>query len=220
MTIHTFNFKDLINSFREKNIKDLKNKTRQLIDFLANEGSTKFDFFYHPLGFIYCKLYVSENNDEVIRIHIWDPEFHKIATELDIHTHYYEINSFVIKGQIINETYSEKINCNTNYEKYYIYKGEYLNNDRILKKTDAFLKLTKSKKEVIKQNELYKIELNTFHKGYPSNFEGLTATIVFNENHQTPNPIIVGTENLSDNIFFKTNQVDPSLIQKILIKII
>lgn len=220
MITHTFNFKDLINSFQEKNLKDLKTKTQQLIHFLINEGANKFDFFYHPLGFIYCKLYVSENPNEVVRLHIWDPEFHKTTTELDIHTHYYKINSFVIKGEIVNEIYSENIDYSEDPKKYYIYKGEYLNNDRILKKTDSFLKLIKSNKEIIKQNELYKIELNTFHKGYPSNFDELTATIVFNENHQAPNPIIVGTENLLNNILFKTNHVDPSIVQKILIKII
>ncbi|MFQ6603526.1 hypothetical protein [Flavobacterium sp. C3NV] len=219
MIIHTFNFEKLINSFREKNIKKLKQNTQQLFDFLINGNITKFDFFYHPLGFIYCKLYVSKNSDEIIRLHIWDSEFHKIATELDIHTHYYEINSFVIKGQIVNEVYSEKIDYSEDYEKHYIYKGEYLNDNRILKKTDSFLNLIKSNKEIIKQNELYKIELNTFHKGYPSNFEEMTATIVFNENHQAPNPIIVGTENLSDNMFFKTTQVDSSIIQKILTKL-
>lgn len=219
MIIRTFNYKKLVSLFRKKDLKELEKNTKYLFEFLRNNDVAKSNFFYHPLGFIYSELYTSKEPKEIVRLHIWDQEFQKISTELDIHTHYYEINSFVIKGQIVNEIYNQKADNCEDSKRHFIYEGEYLNNDRILKKTDSFLNLVKSNTEIIKQNTLYKIELNTFHRAFPLNFNELTITIVFNENHQSPNPIVLGEENLPNHIHFKTKPVESVIIEKLLNKI-
>ncbi|WP_185286417.1 MULTISPECIES: hypothetical protein [Chryseobacterium] len=200
-------FNSIIDGFKNNNSDKIIKNLETYISMIINGQLESPIFFYHPLGFIYSKIY----NDR-LRLHIWDSTLSKRKTSLDIHTHYYRISSLIYRGKIINEIFDIDKERDIKNE-YFIYNGEYKNQDRKLVKSQNTIYLKLASKELIEKNKIYNIELETFHRAYPFN-DLPTVTIVHTQNHGEPTPIVVGDIHATDELYFQTIKVEKEKVIK------
>lgn len=213
--MHSSQYEELRALFRKKDTKGILVKAKYLISQLAENKTLSVTAIYHPLGFIYLRLHEFENK-ESIRIHIWDKQRWYQKPLMDIHDHYYTVNSFVYKGWIVNNVFTLS-EGNPNYTQYV---GEYSDNDeRILKKTDQHLFVELSYSETITEGQLYQIGADKLHSSCVQN-DVLTCTIVYTENPGTPSPLVLGPFNGEDVYFYPNRMVETKVINEIINKLI
>ncbi|WP_221390163.1 hypothetical protein [Dyadobacter sp. NIV53] len=210
--MHNFKFDKLRQSFINKDIFSLENESAELLSFLLLTSYLNEKAYYHPLGFIYSKLYEFENM-ETIRIHIWDKKYYEHKALMDIHNHYYVVNSFLYKGCIINNVF--KID-DENGIRYAIYEGAYnQNEDRILKRSLKEINLSLNYKESHCTRQLYQIPIDTIHSGHPVD-NNPVCTIVYTGKPGNPTPLVLGSVGGELEYYFPTKIVDNELITKLL----
>ncbi len=210
--MHNFNFEKLRQSFINKDLYSLGIETNDLILFILSTSYLNSKTYYHPLGFIYSKLFEFENM-ETIRIHIWDRKYFSAKPLMDIHNHYYVVNSFLFKGCISNNVFNiDEVN-GINYA---IYEGGYSKNEeRILKRSSRKISLSLNRIEVYCQKELYQIPIDTIHSGHPID-NNLVCTIVYTEKPGKPIPLVVGPIDGELEYCFPTKEVDVDTINNVL----
>ena len=174
------------------------------MDILTKSNFLDDKLRFHPLGFIYSKLHEFENS-EVIRIHVWN-SISKIQEPLmNIHNHFYDVNSFVYCGTISNELYELSIASEPTHA---IYSGSYINeNTRILTKTELYKHLILRQRNLISKGNLYSIEKSEIHSGDNVNNE-TTITIVFSANPGNPTPLVFGPREGKDAYTYHSKMVD------------
>ncbi|MCP1384815.1 hypothetical protein [Runella salmonicolor] len=205
-------FEELRSAFLKKDQNLIAEKISTLFqEFNLNkylDGKT----FYHPLGFIYANLFQFENK-ETIRMHIWNENYYYIEPFMDIHNHYYIVNSFIYKGCINNNIYKVNPDLEDNFS---IFEGSYTDaGDRILKKTSMGINLSMEYTETHCEGRLYQIQRNTIHSGKPLD-KRTTCTIVFTEKPMNPNPLVVGAINGNCEYIYTNKPVDKELLTLIL----
>lgn len=180
-------YKLIREAFVQKNREDLGILAQQVLR-LAYESSQKNEFYFHPLGFIYSVAHTFENN-EAIRIHIWDKNLSTPQSGLNIHNHYYIVNSYIFCGCVVNKIFYEEQNAEHEFA---IFTGSYSSNgERILNKTTETIHLSLKRVENHCAGMLYDIQTNEIHSGGALNNE-LTCTIVFTEKPGVPTPLVAG----------------------------
>jgi hypothetical protein len=171
------------------------------------EGKLRF----HPLGFIYGKLH-EFSNLEVLRIHIWNTTSKVQDPIMNIHNHFYDVNSFVFRGVLSNDLY--KIN-ELAEPTHSIYSGSYTNEStRILTKTESKKNIHLEQRQIISKDNLYFIKKNEIHLGDNVNNE-ITITFVFSENPGNPNPLVFGPLDGEKSYIYHSNLVDQKTINEI-----
>ena len=117
-------------------------------------------FYLHPLGFIYSRLYSSEN--EQLRIHIWLKNY-KRKEDFYIHDHYYDLSSWILLGDIKDLLYDITVK-NSNGE-FIIYEGSYNENEnyRYLKPSNSFCNILKIEERYFTKGDKYFIEKSKYH---------------------------------------------------------
>ncbi|WP_291064260.1 hypothetical protein [Empedobacter sp. UBA3239] len=141
-------------------------------------------FYLHPLGFIYSRLYSSEN--EQLRIHIWLKDYKK-KNDFYIHDHYYDLNSWILLGEIKDLLYdiSEKENSG----EFIIYEGSYNENEnyRYLKPSNLFCDILKTEERYFTKGDKYFIQKRKYHSNeIMFNDSDYACTLVLTQN---PNKI-------------------------------
>ena len=176
---------------QSKTIDEVLSLTKDIFDSILNRGKWTSDFFIHPLGFHYCRLFYSDEHQ--IRLHIWEPNY-QVKKDLYIHDHFYDLCSWVLCGKIKDYTYDVKP---TNEKSdYCMFSSSYRTdkNVRTLAKSDNFLSVKIKEERIIKTNEKYIIPKDTFHSNEILFDENdLTTTFVYTFNHKdNHSPNVVG----------------------------
>lgn len=114
----------------------------------------------HPLGFIYSRIYSSEN--EQLRIHIW-PKNYKRKEDFYIHDHYYDLSSWILLGEIKDLLYD--ISVKKNNGEFIIYEGSYNGNEnyRYLKPSSSFCNILNIEERYFTKGDKYFIEKSKYH---------------------------------------------------------
>lgn len=198
-------------SFKTQDPILIKDRLMPLIDIISNSNYLEGKLRFHPLGFIYGKLHEFLNSEN-IRIHIWNSNSKVQVPIMNIHNHFYDVNSFVFRGSVSNDLY--KINEETE-PTHSIYSGSYKNEStRILTKTESNKNIVFEKRQIILKNNLYSIKKNEIHSGDNINNE-ITITFVFSENPGNPIPLVFGPLKGEKSYIFHSNLVDQKTINEI-----
>lgn len=184
--------KNLLNQVNQyKTITEILDVANGVFNLIVTQGEWTSDFFLHPLGFHYCRLYHDENHQ--VRLHIWEKNY-PVKEDLYIHDHFYDLCSWVLCGEIMD--YSYEVKAINEKSDYCMFISSYLSdkNVRTIKKTETFLSVKKNEGRIIKKNQKYTIERETFHSNQILFGESdLTVTIVYTFNHKKNNsPHVVG----------------------------
>lgn len=202
-------FNNLQGSFETKDLLSLEQNLRILIDFIRETNYLDDKTFYHPLGFIYSKLYTFPNFN-TIRLHIWDKERWYQEPLMDIHNHFYTVNSYIITGKMINNIYEIIPEKEPNYS---IYKGSYNSiNDRVLTKTEEYLHVVLSEVQQIEKCNLYHIATDKIHSSSIA-MDTFTCTLVYTTNHGSPEPMVLGPLNGKKEYKYLNKLVDKQTVE-------
>jgi len=207
--IDTKYFESLRDCFKEKDTVLIREKL-----LLMQNVFSKTDFLlgklrFHPLGFIYCKMYEFSNN-ETLRIHIWNGQSKTQEPIMDIHNHFYDVNSYVLTGLLFNDLYEITKEKEATHS---VYAGSYVNEStRILTKTELEKNLSSLGRQIIKKDNLYSIKKSEIHSGGNLNDE-ITITVVFSENPGNPEPLVFGPLNGNKKYIYESNIVDKQVTE-------
>ncbi len=148
----------------------------KILDFLIDDVKGIYAE-WHPLGFIYIKLFQDKNND--YRLHIWPKgvrSFNK--TQYPIHNHTYNIKSLVVSGKVGCEAYLIEKKANSNKK---LYEVHYSNLGTKLVSTDEFVEVEKSNISWTNAGNSYKIKKGDYHQSVVEQ-NAYAATVVKNYN--------------------------------------
>jgi hypothetical protein len=202
--------------FKEKDLKNISNCFSDFLIFFKESEYLYDKTFFHPLGFVYTELFEFENRD-TIRINIWDTVRHYQEPLMEIHNHFYNLNSFIIKGKMINNLYKTNPNENPNYA---IYMGTYnQTSGRTLKKTEKKLNVQLEKIQEINQNEIYNISPDRLHSSFVP-IEQFTCSFVYASERGTPTSMILGPIDGLNEYYYHNKLVDKKVIDEIFEKIV
>lgn len=211
-------FNRLASAYKTKDQKLLVSEVANFIFTLKQSELLNETLRFHPLGFMYSKIHKFQNNDS-LRVHIWSKENYKQEPLMDIHNHFYNVNSFVYQGCIINRLYGTSDVESESDATHSIYSGTYLNNDkRVLTRTDRKKKLWIEKEMIIRQGNLYEISKSQIHSGSTCT-EEFTLTIVYTENEGNPNPLVFGPIAGNSQYYYESKKVSNDLIEDLKNKI-
>ncbi len=91
-------FYNIQKSFENKDLTILEKCFYELLQLVKDTSYLDDKTFFHPLGFIYSKLFEFPNSN-TLRLHIWDKERWYQEPLMDIHNHYYTVNSYIMLWQ-------------------------------------------------------------------------------------------------------------------------
>lgn len=206
-------FEDLRHCYKNRDIENIRKNLDQIFNILFDTDFFEKNLRYHPLGFIYCRLHEFDNKEN-IRLHIWNKFSNVQTSSMDIHNHYYDVNSYVLKGKVINTLYTIQKDDNINH---YQYVGSYIDSDkRVLTKTSIGNKLIKISNHVINFGELYKIAKEDIHSGGSI---GESITITYSENPGNPSPLIFGALDGNSQYIFQSQTVPIDVVNYIKLQI-
>jgi hypothetical protein len=209
--IDTKYFESLRDCFKEKNIVLIREKLLLIQDVFSKTDFLLGKLRYHPLGFIYYKMYEFSNN-ETFRIHIWNGHSKIQEPTMDIHNHFYDVNSFVLNGILYNDLYEV---IKDNESTHSIYSGSYVNETtRILTKTAFDKNIRFLGRQIISKDNLYSIKKSEIHSGGNINDE-ISITIVFSENPGNPEPLVFGPLNGNEKYIYESNMVDKDITEMV-----
>ncbi len=202
---------------QNKTVDEVLNIAKDIFDLILTQDKWTNDFFLHPLGFHYCRLFYNEQHQ--VRLHIWEPNY-PVKKDLFIHDHFYDLCSWVLCGEIVDYTY--EVDPTNEKTDYCMFTSSYRTdkNVRTLAKTDNFLSVKIKEERIIKKNEKYIIPRDTFHSNRIL-FEqsDLTTTFVFTFNHKdNHSPNVVG---LSKNeVYFESDpmRISPDKVKELINK--
>ncbi|MGG9972759.1 hypothetical protein ACQ33O_13285 [Ferruginibacter sp. SUN002] len=201
---------------QNKTISDVLPIVQNIFELMQKEDKWVDDFFLHPLGFYYCRLFTSDQHQ--IRLHIWEPNY-PIKSDLFIHDHFYDLCSWILCGKIVDYLY--KVESSKEESDYTLFISSYLpdKNVRTLTRTNNFKTVKKVTERIIGNKEKYIIPRDTFHSNKILFEESdLAVTFVFTYNHkENPSPNVIG---LSKNeIYYESDpiKIAPDKV-KVLIK--
>lgn len=202
--IDTKYFESLRDCFKEKDTVLIREKLLLMQDVFSKTDFLLGKLRFHPLGFIYYKMYEFSNN-ETLRIHIWNGQSKTQEPIMDIHNHFYDVNSYVLSGLLFNDLYEITKEKEPTHS---VYSGSYVDEStRILTKTELEKNLSSLGRQIIKKDNLYSIKKSEIHSGGNLNDE-ITITIVFSENPGNPEPLVFGPLNGNEKYIYESNVVD------------
>ncbi|WP_158826722.1 hypothetical protein [Mucilaginibacter lacusdianchii] len=204
-------FENLRELYRKSDVSNLHIVVKNLITELSNLIAYD-NMYFHPLGFMYATLH-SFSNNETIRIHIWNKRVYELTPILDIHNHYYKVNSYVFCGCVVNQLYKIHGLKNPNVSQY---KGSYTSNGgRILTKTTDGFFVIEEKKSIHYSGDLYVIEHDQIHSGGSLGDE-TTCTVVYTQEPGEKEPLVFGKGELPDVLLFELKKVPSKEVKKVL----
>lgn len=168
-------------------IKNLDSGQMTAQDIMDYAIEINADFLWHPLGFIKSKIMDVANRQ--IRLHIWPRDEKKFQhPQWMIHDHIFNLNSWVLKGEVLNTLYD--ITQSEDYD-HCLYSVLYDGEKSILKKTNVNVKVSESSRNVIKDGGKYNIPAKTLHSTI-SVYPATSITVCETFNISNENPLVVG----------------------------
>jgi len=163
----------------------------------------------HPLGFILFNL--GEVQSGTLRLHIWLKDYHSPQSQdFLIHKHKFALKSCILYGGIKNDIYKRNdIHKGKNYSLYSVtYESE--NNISILTKTDKKIFLEKAEESIYKKKDVYQMNIEDYHTITPIN--DFTATLCLTYNHQSINPMVIGSSKGEEEYIYTRDSSDTNHI--------
>jgi len=172
-------------------INKIRLKVAAILEAILEQDLWIDDFYLHPLGFYYCRLFVSEQNQ--IRLHIWLKGYAQ-KKDLYIHDHFYDLCSWVLCGKIKDYTYEVS---NTDKESdYSLFTSSYKNdkNVRTITKTAQSMSVALVSERILSRGDKYYIPRGSFHSNdIIFDSHDITFTCVYTYNHKDDNsPNVIG----------------------------
>lgn len=183
---------ELVNLINQnKSITDILPSVSDIFNLIINQKKWVSEFYLHPLGFYYCRLF--DNGENQIRLHIWEPGY-PVKKDLFIHDHYYDLCSWVLCGKILDFSYS--VEKTIEISEFTKFTSSYINgNDiRTLNRTDEYQKVNRSLERLLVKGEKYIIPKGTFHSNKIFfDISELTVTLVYTFNNNADHsPNVIG----------------------------
>ncbi len=205
-------FYDIKKSFEEKDLPNLEKWFDLLLKKVKDTSYLDDKTFFHPLGFIYCKLFEFPNLNS-LRIHIWDKERWYQEPLMDIHNHFYTVNSYIISGKMTNNLYRLNPDKAPNYA---VYVGSYNSkSDRTLKKTDKLLHAEITDVQEIKARNLYQITTDKLHSSSIP-MDKFTCTLVYTSDPGNPEPLVLGPISGDEEYHYANTLVDKQTVSALI----
>lgn len=158
--------------FRTKNISN--ELINSIIDLLESEN---FRATWHPVaGFIY--LNIGSSGTYNYKFHIWHPngsEIYKSQAWPIIHQHRWNLNSYIIKGEIVNDIY--KIYDSTHNPTHSLYKVDHKNLEDFFLPYNMDVEVSLDYSICYLTGQFYEVLKNQFHSTSQTN-KSLGATLV------------------------------------------
>lgn len=185
----------------EKIVKDLKKHLKQ--------NRKHIDFNWHPLGFVHSKLsYIPNIGD--LRLHIWLEGDRKTQLpHMPIHDHIFNVNSFILTGNVKNHIYDLG---NENGHLYRTYKAQYNNKGSLLMPTEELSTCSLKSSTKHSKGDFYIVEKGTFHETTVDDGEFAATLVVVTEKDETKQPKILGPVN-SDKYFYSRDKCNEPIIK-------
>lgn len=141
---------------------------------------------WHPLGFVSCVL-KGTPSDVVVRLHYWPhDERRPKKPDWPIHTHVYDLSSFIIDGRVRDIQYRAKEG-----REYSVFSVSYVQKGSSVDPSKAMMSLDVSTDEYHSVGQEYFIPVGTFHQTLVP--EGQSAiTLVVQSNFQKSRPLVLG----------------------------
>jgi hypothetical protein len=70
----------------------------------------------HPEGFAQLKLPVNRVPEGTLKLHVWDPRLPRAADDDTVHDHVWDMESRVLVGRMVNETFSARPTADGDWE--------------------------------------------------------------------------------------------------------
>lgn len=205
-------FYDMQKSFLNKDLSILEKCFNEFLQLVKVTSYLEDKTFFHPLGFIYSKLFEFPNLN-TIRLHIWDSERWHQEPLMDIHNHFYTVNSYIISGKMTNNLYKLSPDKEPNYS---VYVGSYNSkSDRTLKKTDQRLHAEITEIQEIETGNLYHITTDKLHSSSIP-IDKFTCTLVYTSDHGNPLPLVLGPINGDEEYTYANNLVDKQTVSALI----
>lgn len=204
-------FEQVREYFVARDLKNLRTSFNSLVKTFEKTNLLEGNVFFHPLGFAYTELFVFSNRD-AIRINIWSTVRHPQTPSMEIHDHFYNINSFVIAGKLTNIVYDVSA-VSPNHS---VYKGTFDSAEgRTLKRTEECLNAEISSTQIINQGDFYYLPKGSLHSSYvpPKEF---TCTFVLASQRDSSTSRILGPLNGLDNYFYQNRTMDTKTLKSVL----
>lgn len=161
--------KDFIN-YLENNLSDLRSTCSPL---------------WHPLGFVSC--IIKEEKDYVIRVHYWPNGERRVKNpDWPIHTHSYNLSSYVINGGVQDLQYKKNVTG-----EHIIYSVRYFEGGSEIIQTENTMGIDVLVDEVRCAGEQYNVALDTFHQSVVP-FDRSAVTIVALSSFSDDAPLVLG----------------------------
>ncbi|AWH73296.1 hypothetical protein DCS32_03720 [Dokdonia sp. Dokd-P16] len=181
-------------------------------------------------GFLSIPLYKFDKSLEsfdFIRLHIWDDSLNqyidlKKRDDFSVHTHTFFAESWVITGEIINNTFDFEISSsNSKHSFFKVVYNDSLNeinqhtSKAINEKIDV--QISQTSKETHFKNGYYNVSAGKLHKSGHSNSPLASATFFsFTGKNGLDKSIVIGPKDISESIINRKMIIDPT---ELLIKI-
>ncbi len=205
-------FYNIQKSFENKDLTILEKCFYELLQLVKDTSYLDDKTFFHPLGFIYSKLFEFPNSN-TLRLHIWDKERWYQEPLMDIHNHYYTVNSYIISGKMTNILYKLNPDKEPNYA---VYVGSYNSkSERTLKKTDKKLHAEISEIQEIETGNLYHITTDKLHSSSIP-MDKFTCTLVYTSDPGNPEPLVLGPLNGEREYHYANNLVDKQTVSSLM----
>lgn len=128
-------------------------------DFLKALASSSYSFFWHPLGFVMCKL--ANKGPTSLRVHVWPNSLeNQQQPAWLIHDHLFSLKSWVLAGEIENREYSVDFSGLDHA----IYETRYEEGNSLLQKSTQYCSKKLERTIVVNEGETYKVKSGVFHQ--------------------------------------------------------
>jgi hypothetical protein len=172
------------------NKRPLSNLNEIIAELQINCNS--YEATWHALGFIHCKL--GSFPKGTLRLHIWPTNERHSQEQVDkVHDHIFSLTSFVICGEITNETFVDKSVLKKAAEKL-CYEVKYLLSGANLCATGNYYRETVECVQTIGKGGNYNVLAGVLHQSSVRNGV-LVATLVATFEHNDSNPRMLGPIN-------------------------
>jgi len=128
-------------------------------ELLSLRRELQSPFKLHPLGFMACTLMI--DGPRRLRLHYWPVVGGaQQSPECQIHDHIFEFKSWVLSGAVENVEYS----ASEHGAELAVYRTEYLDDQSILTKTSATLKVVETGRCVYSAGSCYEVPTGRLHE--------------------------------------------------------
>jgi hypothetical protein len=204
--------REVAEAFRTKSVEGAR---QVLLSILSPGSSTSHQFYLHPLGFMYAKLHEFQNQN-TIRLHIWSTLRHPQKPIMDVHNHYYKVNSYVIVGTMSNQLYQIRTTDSPTHAAYFGAYDE--SGNRVLAKSHEHVSVNESTRQIIQSKCFYSIGVDEFHASYVHE-DAYTATLVLTEDPGIPRPTVFGPIDGAEQYYFINDSVPIDVVEREMAKL-